>query len=142
MQQPFISYYEHIAKLLRIANKQTLFLAHVLSRMEFNDETKLLYVDLPPMVRRDILKSIGVKSQKPLIAASQYISVLQKAGLIKSIGSSRYMVDPESYGYAKYVPKNLREKSSKIFSQHVFNIDNEGFTETWVEFETGEIEKL
>ncbi len=137
-----MSYYEHLAKLAFVANKKTLFLMHLLSRMEFDESTKINYVDLSPGVKRDILKSIGAKSANPLTLASQYIQTLQKAGLIKSIGSSRFMVDPMSFSYGKYVPKELREKSAKIFVQHVFIGDEEGFTETFVEDDNGIITKL
>jgi hypothetical protein len=142
MKQPFMTYFEHLSKLAFVANKKTLFLAHLLSRMEFDETIKIMYVDLSPMVKRDILKAIGAKSNNPLSLASQYIQSLQKAGLIKSIGSSRFMIDPMSYSYAKYVPKALREKSSKIFIQHVFSQDDEGFTETFVQDEYGKVTKL
>jgi hypothetical protein len=136
MKQPFMSYYEHIAKLAMVANKRTLFLAHVLSRIEYHDEQKVLYVDLPAMVKRDILKAIGAESENPLVLASQYINTLVKAGLIKSIGSSRYAIDPQSYGYSKYVKKELRDKAAKIYQTSVFDL-NAKVVETWVEDEQG-----
>jgi hypothetical protein len=142
MKKPFMTYYEHLAKLACIANKKTLFLAHLLSRMDFNEETKIQYVDLTANVKRDILKAIGAKSVNPLVLAQQYIKELQKAGLIKSMGGGRYMIDPLSYGYAKYVSKELRERAANIYVKHVFSQDNEGFTETFVQDEYGEVTKL
>lgn len=117
MKAPFMSYYEHIAKLSLVANKQTLFLAHILSRLEFNRSTKQLIVDLPPRVRRQILEDLGIESKDPLNLAKGYIRQLVKAGLIKSIGGGSYVVDPESYGYSGYVPKDLRAKASAVYQE-------------------------
>jgi hypothetical protein len=125
MKKPFITYYEHIAKLATVANKQTLFLAHLLHRMEFDEENKIMYVDLSPMIKREIIRDIGAASKKPALLASQYLNTLQKAGLIKSIGSSRWLIDPMSYTYGSFVPKNLRERSSRIFNELVYSIDGE-----------------
>ena len=136
MRQPFMSYYEHIAKLAMVANKRTLFLAHVLSRIEWHEEQKILYVDLPAMVKRDILKAIGAESENPLVLASQYINTLVKAGLIKSMGSSRYAIDPQSYSYAKNIPKSMRDKAAKIYQTSVFDVDAK-VVETWAEDEKG-----
>lgn len=136
MRQPFMSYYEHIAKLAMVANKRTLFLAHVLSRIEWHDEQKILYVDLPAMVKRDILKAIGAESENPLVLASQYINTLVKAGLIKSMGSSRYAIDPQSYSYAKNISKPIRDKAAKIYQTSVFDA-GAAVVETWAEDHQG-----
>lgn len=121
MKQPFMSYYEHIAKLSLVANKQTLFLAHVLSRMEYDSTSKQLLVDLTPRVRRLILKELGVTSKNPLNLAKGYIRQLTKAGLIKPLGQGTYCIDPESYGYSKYVPKDLRERAGAIYEETTFH---------------------
>ena len=138
MKKPFMTYYESMAKLAVIANKKTNFLSHLLHRMEFDTENKMLYVDVSPMIKRDILKAIGAESKNPLILASQYLSELQKADLIKSMGGGRYAIDPLSFGYAKYVPKDLREKASKIYQMDIFNMDGDVLTETWVIDKNGE----
>jgi hypothetical protein len=132
----FISYPEHIAKLAMVANKQTLFLAHMLSRMECHQEQKMLYVDLTSLAKRDILIAIGAKTKNPLSLASQYINKLQKAGLIKCIGKNRYAVDPQSFSYAKYVPKKLRDDAAKIYQTTVFDVCAMA-VETWAEDEQG-----
>jgi len=137
-----MTYYESMAKMAVIANKKTNFLAHLLHRMEFDTEKKILYVDVSPMIKRDILKAIGAESKNPLILASQYLSELQKADLIKSMGGGRYTVDPMSFGYAKYVPKDLREKASKIYQMDIFHVDGEKHTETWVVDSYGEEHQL
>ena len=129
-------YYEHIAKLAVVANKQTLFLAHMLSRMEYHQEQKMLFVDLTSLAKRDILTAIGAKTKNPLSLASQYINELQKAGLIKCMGKNRYAVDPQSFSYAKYVPKKLRDDAAKIYQTTVFDVC-EMVVETWVEDDQG-----
>ena len=121
MKKPFMTYYESMAKMAVIANKKTNFLAHLLHRMEFDTEKKILYVDVSPMIKRDILKAIGAESKNPLILASQYLSELQKADLIKSMGGGRYTVDPMSFGYAKYVPKIYARKQLR-FIKWIFSM--------------------
>jgi hypothetical protein len=138
MKKPFMSYYEHIAKLATVANKRTLFLAHLLHRMEFDDENRIMYVDTPPMVKREILRDIGAESKNPLLLASQYLSTLQKAGLIKSVGSSRYIIDPSSYSYGKYISKSLREKTAVIYNTGVYEIYSEGEVQAYIIDNDGE----
>jgi hypothetical protein len=138
MNSGFISYYEHIAKLATVTNKTTLFLAHMLCEMEFNEPIKQNIVTLTSFDKRRILKSIGCKSKDPVRLASQYLIKLQKSGMIKSIGDGAYLIDPESFGYAKYVPKELRFKSKAIYETRVFKDKSAGVKQAWIITEDGE----
>jgi len=142
MSVPYIAYYEHLAKLACIANKKTMFLAHLLHRLEYDPDLNMCAVSLTAYDKRKILKDIGAISSSPLVLASQYLTQLQKAGLIKSIGGGRFIIDPMSYGYAKYIPKQVRDRSSKIFENRVFTDDSIGKVETFVELDNGEIMKI
>jgi len=131
MKSPFVTYYENIAKLSTVANKRTLFLAHMLYRMEYEKSLNMLVVDLTPRIKRQIISEISDSCKDPLNSAKQYISHLVKADLIKSIGSGAYTVDPSSYSYAAYVPKNLRDKASVVYNK-IIHKDGEQTIETWV----------
>ena len=128
MKSPYIAYYTHIAQLKQYANKHTVFMAHMLSMMVFDPETKQNVVSLNPRVKRNIMTNIEAKCKDPLRSANQYLVRLKKSGVIKSIGGGDYLVDPESYGYAKYVGLELRLKSKAIYCSYEFT-DN-GVTET------------
>lgn len=138
MTDSYMAYYSHLARLTGIANKQTMFLSHLLYHMTFNDELKMCVVDLTATRKREILKAIGAKSDDCLRLASVYIANLSKHGFIKSIGGGRYLVDPESYSYGKYIPKELRAKSGKIYQTHVFQDSNLQIIETFIVNDDGE----
>ena len=139
MNKPFMSYYEHIAKLSVIANKQTVFLSHLLCRMEYHGQSKSLVVEMNPKVKRDIISLMEIESKNPLRLASQYLIKLQRAGLVKSIGGGRFLIDPSSYGYGKYVPKALRDSAAEIYVNATFNEAGDITTVVKVCKETGEI---
>ena len=111
MKSPFVTYYENIAKLSTVANKRALFLAHILSRMEYEKSLNMLVVDLTPRIKRQIISEISDSCKNPLNSAKQYISHLVKAGLIKSIGGSAYTVDPSYHDYIKGHPTILNRHS-------------------------------
>ena len=143
MRNSFMTYYEHIAKLSVIANKQTLFLAHALSRAEFDYDLKQLVVELSPRIKKQILLDIGAKSKNPLNLAKGYLSQLTKAGLLKFIGSGTYAIDPESYSYSKYISKELRQRSTRIFDKLTYESNGKEISsEIWVEINTGEIKQV
>ena len=142
MKQPFMSYYEHIAKLAVIANKQTIFLSHLLGMMEYDGEKGVLIVDMNPKVKRRIIKDMEIESKNPLRLASQYLDKLQKAGLVKSLGGGRFLIDPSSYSYGRYVPKNLRNKASYIFSSVKFERDGDSGAFVSIDSDTGEVIEL
>lgn len=138
MPDSYMTYYAHLAKLTGIANKQTMFLSHLLYHMTFNDELKMCIVDLTATRKREILKAIGAKSNDCLRLASVYIAQLSKHGLIKSIGGGRYVIAPESYSYGKYIPKELRAKSGRIYQMQVFQDNDMEIIETYVITDDGE----
>ena len=138
MNTVFMSYFEHLAKLSEVANKQTMFLAHLLYRMEFDGNLKQFIVSLSPHDKRKILKDIGCNSKAPLKLASQYIHILVKSELIKYVGGSAYLVCPKSYGSYKYIDKRLRDKNSMVYETRVFSEKNDGVTEFYIITEDGE----
>ena len=143
MKKPFMTYYENIAKLATIANKQTMFLAHILSMAEFDGEVKNLVVELTPRTKRRILADIGCVSKDPLNLARTYIKQLVKAGLIKQLERNVYVIDPESYSYSSYITKDLRNRSARIFEKISYepssNVTNK---EVWVELNSGEVRQV
>lgn len=138
MNSVFMAYFEHLAKLSSIANKQTLFLAHILYRMEYDESAKQFVATLTKYDKKSILKSIGCESKSPLNLAGQYILKLTDSGLIKSIGDGAYIIDPMSYGSYKYIPKHIRIKGSKIYEHRVFSDDVNGVIESYIVTEDGE----
>jgi len=138
MNSAYMCYYEHLAKLARVANKQTLFLAHVLYRMEFDDNTKQMIVNLTPHAKKEIIKTISGASKNFNRLANQYLQKLSNAGFLKSIGGGAYLIDPQSYGGAKYVPKQLRLDSGHIYEHRVFSTVTEGEVEAYIVTESGE----
>lgn len=138
MNSVFMCYYEHLAKLSQIANKQTLFLAHVLYRMEWNGESKQFIAYLTTAQKREIINAIGSNSKNPLESAKQYIASLTKVGLIKSIGGGAYLIDPASYGGSKYVPKNLRMKNAQLYETRVFTETEDGVEQAYIIVDGGE----
>lgn len=139
MNTAFMSYYTSMAKLTKIANKQTMFLTHLLYRMEYSNELKMCVVDLRLAVKKDILKSIGSNGLNATRVASSYISELQSAGLIKSIGDCRYAIDPSSFSYGSYIPKELRDKTTAIYEKRSYTNNDIKIIETSVVLDDGEI---
>ncbi len=131
MKNAYIAYYTHLVKLKQIANKQTLFLSHMLTMMWFDEKTKQNIVTLSPATKRRIMTEIGAKTNKigTLKAANSYISRLQATGFIKAKGGGEYLIDPECYGYAKYVPLALRMKAKAVYCSYEFT--DKGVTETY-----------
>jgi hypothetical protein len=125
MNTAYMCYFEHLAKLSIIANKQTLFLARMLYLMEFNIEAKQFVVNLTTAQKRDIVNAVSPDSKNPLNLAKQYILKLVQANIIKPLGGGQYLVNPECYGGGKYVPKGLRTKNSAIYETRVFKADTE-----------------
>jgi len=108
MQNHFIAYYQHIAKLSQVANKQTIFLAYILYNMEFDSKEKQYYADLSTAKKIEIMKKVSpdVDPDKLLNLANQYINKLKKADLIKSWGRGVWGVNPLCYGAHSPVTKN------------------------------------
>jgi hypothetical protein len=142
MKKPFMTYYENMAKLATIANKQTMFLAHILSKAEFDSDLKMLVIDLTPRVKRAILQDIGAVSKDPLNLARTYTKQLVKAGLIKQIERGCYAIDPESYSYSTYVSKELRLRARNIFEKVQYSADGAEKKEVWVELKSGEMREI
>ena len=138
MSSAFMCYYENLAKLSIVANKQTMFLAHMLYRMEWNKESGQYMVNLNSFIKRQILKDIGCESKDPQTLSRQYVSKLVKSGLIKSIGGGTYIVDPISYGGSKYIPKHLRQKKAHLYETRVFTDTDDGVYSSYIITEDGE----
>lgn len=138
MSGAFISYYQHLAKLSRVANKQTMFLAHILSHMYFDKELKQYIVDLSTLKKDMIMKEVSpdLPPEKRGLNADQYINKLKKAGLINKYKSGAWLVDPLSYGQYKHVSHGLRQHNAKIFETRVFTSDGEESIDVRVEPDT------
>ncbi len=128
----------HLAKLAAVANKQTLFLSHILYRMDWDSDSKQFIVSLTAYDKRKILTEIGCDSKNPLKLAAQYLRVLKGAGLIQYIGNGGYLVCPKSYGIHKYIEKRLRDESSAIYETRVFSEEAEGVKEFYIITRDGE----
>lgn len=128
MKSPYIAYYTHLIKLSQIANKQTMFLSHMLTMMHYDKNSKQNVVSMTQRAKRMIMTELGYKGSNPLKSADQYINRLKMKKMIASVGGGDWAVDPEDYGYAKYVGLELRMKSKAIFCTYEF--DDNGVTET------------
>jgi len=141
MQNHFIAYYQHIAKLAQVANKQTIFLAYVLYHMEFDSDKKQYYADLSTAKKIEIMKKVSpeVDSDKLLNLSNQYINKLKKADLIKSWGRGVWGVNPICYGAQRPISKSLREENVKVYSTAVFTKNGLETVDTKVVDEEGKI---
>ncbi len=104
-------FYEDLALLHSIANKQTLFFAGMISRMDGDN-----IVQMTPYVREAIIVEIGAKSKDKLALARQYIKTLSDAGLVVDIGKGAYMVIPKLAGFSSIASSSnsKQEKFIKI----------------------------
>lgn len=126
MGKPFISYFEHLAKLSQVANKQTMFLAHMLSEMYFDREDRQYKVDMSSATKIRIMQQVSphIPEDKALANANQYLSKLRKAGLVKSYGRyGLWLVDPMCYGQQRIITKELRRQNSRVYQEYVFTAD-------------------
>lgn len=125
MSAPFITYYEALAKLSQIANKQTLFLGHLLHEMEYEKELRQFLIDLSTYKKVQIMKQIspGVAEKSMANLANQYLSKLQKTGIIRNLGRGLWAVDPSCYGKFRIIPKDLRHKNKDVFMSMRFGPD-------------------
>ncbi len=142
---PFIAYYEHLAKLAQVANKQTFFLAHILYHMEFDQVNKQYYVDISTMKKLQIMAEVSpnMKPENRLNLANQYINKLKKAGFIRSLSRGVWLVNPMCYGKYRSVSKGLRTENAKIYTSAEFTADQ--LVKTKIEVvspETGETEVI
>lgn len=138
MNKAFVAYYDHLAKLARVANKQTLFLAHILYQADHDKKTGMLIVNLNAALKRKIIGEIESETGDRLRLAGQYLTKLKRAGLIKSLGGGMYSVDPESFGDGRYVSPRQRGLAAKIFESRTFNFDGSVSVDTFLIDENGE----
>ena len=138
MHSAYMCYYGHLAKLSVVANKQTMFLAHMLYKMEFNSEAKQMVVTLTSFDKRNIVKAIDSNTVDANRLANQYLRKLKDAGLIKSLGGGAWLIDPASYGSSKYIDKKWRDKNSKIYETRVFTAEGEEGCSAYIVTEDGE----
>ena len=124
MAKAFISYYEHLAKLAQVANKQTMFLAHMLSNMEFDRGSKQYIVDMSTVRKINIMQEVSpeVPKDRALANANQYLNKLSKVGLVRSAGHGAWVVDPMCYGQNAIVSGQLRKENKKIFATYEFTL--------------------
>jgi hypothetical protein len=104
----FMTFYEDLALLHSIANKQTLFLAAMIGRMDADN-----VVQMTPYIREQIMNEIGTSAKNKLAVAKQYINSLIKAGLITNIGRGAYMVVPKLFGFSNFV-NSINEKQGRF----------------------------
>ncbi len=138
MDKAFVAYYAHLAKLARVANKQTLFLAYILYQADYDKKTGALIVNLNAALKRKIIEKIESETGDKLRLAGQYLTKLKRAGLIKSLGGGMYSVDPESFGSGRYVSLRQRGIAAKIFESRIFNQNGTISIDTYVLDENGE----
>lgn len=119
----FITYYEALAKMATIANKQTMFLAHCLHEMDFDKDTNQYLLDLSSYKKTLIMKQISpeAKDASILNLANQYLSKLQKSGIIRNLGRGLWAVDPGCFGQFRTVSKELRHKNQKVYLKMSFD---------------------
>lgn len=104
----YMTFYKDIALLHSICNKQTLFFAEMVSRMDSDQ-----MVQMTPYIRKQIIDVIGVKSTDKLAAARQYLSKLADSNLIANNNDGAYMVNPKIHGHNNFL--NAIEKKTEIF---------------------------
>jgi hypothetical protein len=125
MSAPYITYFEALAKLSQIANKQTMFLTHILHEMDYDKESRQFLVDLSPYRKTTIMKQISpdVDDKSVLNLANQYLSKLQKTGMIRNLGRGLWAVDTMCFGKFRIIPKDLRKKNHEIYMTMKFGPD-------------------
>ena len=129
MAKPFLSYYEHIAKLSQVANKQTIFLAHLLWDMNFDSEIKQYIVDMSAYKKIKIMKEISpeIDDKNLLKLANQYLNKLKKADLINTTSKRGvWAINPMCYGQRYMISKDMREENYKLYTKIAF--DKDGMT--------------
>lgn len=107
---------EDIALLHSICNKQTLFFAEMLNRMD-GDQV----VQMTPYVRKQITAAIGSTSDNKLNVARQYLKQLVDAGLVADLGDGAYMINPKVAGFTN-IAKIVNDKSD-VFLQVKYSHD-------------------
>ncbi len=145
MPQPFYAYYEHLAKLSQVANKQTMFLAHILYHMRFDQVNKQYYTDLSTLKKEQIMAEISpdLNPKNYLHTADQYLQKLKKTGLIRNLGRGVWLINPECYGQYRTVSKELRTQNAKLYMSAEFTADRLVRTKTRiVSPEMGETEEV
>lgn len=125
MAKAFISYFEHLAKLAQVANKQTMFLAHMLSDMEFDKSSNQYMVDMSTVRKIKIMEEVSpeVPKDRALANANQYLNKLSKVGLVRSVGHGAWLIDPTCYGQHRVISGSLRKENKKIFATYEFTLD-------------------
>ncbi len=112
----FMTFYNDLALLHSICNKQTLFFAAMASRMDADQ-----VVQMTPYIREQIIDEIRVTSKNKLGAAKQYLHRLKKVGLVADIGKGAYMINPRIHGRNNM--QNSIDKKTDIFMRVVYSPD-------------------
>ncbi len=90
-------FYEDLSLLHSIANKQTLFFAGMISRMDTDN-----VVQMTRYVRNQIITEIGSKTTNKLNLAKSYLHQIVDSGLAKDMGDGAYMVLPKIAGFTNF----------------------------------------
>ena len=112
----FMTFYKDIALLHAICNKQTLFFAAMVSRMDADQ-----VVPMPPYVRKQIVDEVRIVSKNKLGVAKQYLHRLKKAGLIADLGGGAYMINPRLHGRNNM--QNSIDKKAERFMKIIYSAD-------------------
>lgn len=99
----FMFFYEDLALLHQVANKQTLFLAAMVSRMDQDN-----VVQMTAYTREAIIDEIGAVSKNKLALARQYLKILSDSGVVQDLGKGAYMIIPRLFGFS-----NLASSANK-----------------------------
>ena len=130
-------YSEQTAKLTQIANKQTMFLIHMLFYVDYHEDSKQYILDLSPARKIEILHKIGNKTNGSTNLANQYLHRLSKANIIKSIGRGRWLINPIGFSNYQYIKKKYRDSNARIYENRVFT-DQGVEVDTYIIDEDGE----
>ena len=99
-----MTFYKDIALLHSIMNKQSLFFAELVSRMDEQQR-----VHLSTFVRHEVMAAIKSTTSDDLATCRQMLNKLVKCELITSMGGSTYMINPRIHGHSN-VSGSIKEK--------------------------------
>ena len=116
-------YFDDLAKLTAGMSKDTKFFSYMLQYMEWNSELKMNIVDMSAMRKREIISEITPESGNPLGLARQYLSRLCAQGRIKPAIYGTYSINPNLYGYSRYVAKDIRKRAGEVFEKTTYHSD-------------------
>ena len=105
-----------LALLSSICNKQTMFFAGMIHRMDSDH-----VVQMTPYVRKKLISEVGSKTGNPSNLARQYLKGLSDAGLVASLGDGAYMVNPKIAGFTNIA--SIVDAKSEVFLKIKYSPD-------------------